>query len=232
MSSGGRVGGLFVVAALLLGSTGAAHAAACSAFDISGSGGDALVAGSPGFVDTTDMTFRGNAADGCSALYLGNTSHAETQAIATGLGWGSFDDPGLKAESGTPPTDTASYGGIFWTLSYDASVNPNTWVLSYQADPDLVRTFDMVATLKQATGWAAFLFAGETFATDGFGSGTFNINWCKDRGELSAADCSMDALSHMAIYFGERSTQVSAPAPLLLLAFGLAAFGVTRRRRG
>lgn len=205
---------------------GAAHAASCSTFP---SGGDALLPLSPGDVDTSDMTFRGNPADGCSGVYDGNDSEAEVHAVALQLGT-VLDpmQPELKGD-GAGDTGMALYDGIQWSLSYQVSSDPNTWTLSYSADPDLVRTYDVVAVIKQGIGWAVFRFAEEVFATDNSGSGTFFIDWCGGQGNFSF-DCSSDQLSHLGIFF-ERVEQAPEPGVLALLALGLAGFAVARRSR-
>ncbi len=216
-----------LLAGLLLGFAEPVVAASCSA---DSSGGDALLAGSPGDLDTSDMTFRGNPADGCSGLYVGNNSAAEVRAVALQLG--SMLDPlqpELKAD-GAGMTGAALYDGILWTLSYQTSPEPDTWTLSYSSDPGLVRSYDLVAALKQATGWAVWRFADEVFATDGAGGGTFFIDWCKGSRNMTF-DCSSDALSHMSVHFSPTSRQVPEPGPLLLVGAVMAFLLVSAQRR-
>jgi len=217
---------LLLLAALLSDPGAAAYAAPC---DTHPSGGDPLLAGSPGDLDTGDVRFRGNPADGCSGLYVGNNSAAEVTAVALLLG--SVLDaaqPAFKAD-GAGSTASILYDGISWSLKYVTSSEPNTWTLSYQSHPDLVRSYDVVVALKQATGWAVWRFANEVFATDGTGAGTFFIDWCKGSRNMTF-DCSSDGLSHLSVYLSA-SQQVTEPGALYLVATMVGAWGVLRLRR-
>ena len=206
---------------------GASYGAACATHP---SGSDVLLAGSPGDLDTSDMAFRSSHADGCSGLYQGNNSTAEVAAVALGLGT-ALDplQPELKAEAaGT--VASVLYDGINWKLSYTTSSDPNSWSLSYTAGPDVSKTYDVIAVVKQATGWAVFRFAEELFTTDGNGAGTFFIDWCKGSQNASFA-CSSDALSHMSIYLASSGVEIPAPASLPLMLIGLAGLGWRLRSR-
>jgi PEP-CTERM motif len=204
---------------------GTAYAASCSTHP---SGGDALLAGSPGDVDTSDMSFRGNPADGCSGVYDGNNSDAEVHAVALQLGT-TLDalQPELKAD-GAGSAGSALYDGISWSLSYETGSEPNTWVLGFSADPDLVRSYDVIAAIKQGAGWAVFRFAEELFATDGSGSGSFFIDWCGGSGNFSFA-CDSDDLSHLSVYLS--STEIPEPGGLVLVALALLGLAIRRQVR-
>ena len=170
------------------------------------------------------MTFRGSQADGCSGLYKGNNDSAEVAAVAAQLGT-ALDplQPEFKAD-GAGALASVLYDGIHWKLGYTTSSDPNSWSLSYSADPDVSKTYDLIAVVKQASGWAVFRFADELFTTDGSGAGTFFIDWCKGSHTMSFG-CSSDGLSHMSIYLAASAVELPAPMSLPLMLIGLAGLG-------
>lgn len=220
-------------------------AAACSAFDLTSvnSNYDSLYPGSPGDLDTADVTFRGSPADACAGLYHGNnvgnaTSIAQVQALIANMGWGTDYSSAITSNGGGTAGGEAH--GIEWTVSYD----DGTWRLAYSADPDATIQLDVVAIFKQSQGWAAWWFDDESFVTDGSGNGTYEIEWCS--GNPSAQpnrgwfDCSGTDLSHLSVYFGDPQTldqctngecgQTPVPGSLALLGIGLAGLGYRFRR--
>ncbi|MGH7555968.1 MAG: PEP-CTERM sorting domain-containing protein [Longimicrobiales bacterium] len=206
--------------------SGGVLAAACQT---PASGSDPLVAGSPGTVSTAGMGFRGSDADACAALYDGNNTLAEVNTIASNLGWGGpFNATELKAETGSNP-DAATVFGIQWTLSTDLTPSGD-WTLSFQAEPDVTRTLDVVGVLKASQGWAAFLFDDEVFTTDGSGAGTFTVQWCPGNPPTFTGCNNFAGLSHLQIYFAE-TDQVPEPGTVALLGLALAVLSVANRRR-
>jgi hypothetical protein len=99
----------------------------------------------------------------------------------------------------------------------------------------VTREYDIIAVLKQGTGWAAFLFEDDVFTTDGSGNGTYTIQWCNQGGNLHFCDPT-GALSHLSLYFTEgrdREPPAEVPEPSVVSLAGLAllAAGLVRRRR-
>lgn len=200
--------GLALAIGMLSGAGRPGHAASCSAYS---SLGDPLLAGSPGELDTSDLTFRGREADGCSGLYLGNDSPAEVRTVAAQLG--SAPDalqPLVKAD-GAAAANAVLYDGILWSVSYESG--SNYWSLSYSSEPELSNSYDLIVVLKQAGGWAVFRFADQLLATDDTGGGTFQIDWCR-RG----FGCSSEELSHLGVYLSRTERFLVEPTSLALIA--------------
>lgn len=229
----------FAVAAgalIALGLPGLASAATCSAYNLQGVNAsyDALYPGSPGDLSTSNVTFRGGNADGCSGVYDGNDNDVQVAALISGMGWGSgYSMTEVKSDGGG--ASTATVFGIDWSVSYNAG----SWTLAYQADPNLAITLDFVLVLKQSQGWAAWWFDGENFQTDGSGQGTYTVEWCSGQPGASSFGCSGIGLSHMTLYFGDAvdycpngdCNETPVPGSLALLGLGLAGLAYRLRRK-
>jgi hypothetical protein len=158
-------------AALLLGltATGAQAAVLCSA-------------GSPhpDGLSVSDMTFRGNAADDCYGIVVGNDNGNN---VWTSTGWTLFakDDVGGTQSSG-------SVNGIQFTLDAlpNTAATSGTWVLSWAqvGTPGYDLTMDIVAVLKGGNRFASYLFNQETFTNSPTrGSGTWTITYKNEGGQ-------------------------------------------------
>lgn len=233
-----------ITLAALLASIGLAFGGAASAAEApcnSYSSGDtpALApAGATAFdLATGDVTFTPaggsslNATD-CSGLYVGNDSLAHVEAVAVVGDWGSGWAGPIKDPDDNTLAGTGSFGGIDFVLS---GVGSGVWTLTYNADPDVALTMDMVIALKQGNYWAAYYFDDALFDTAAAsGAGTYTIEWCTSSGpNADRFGCSGTGISHMSIYFADPgTTRVPLPGSVALLAGGLLGLALVRRGRG
>lgn len=166
----------------------------------------------------SDVTFRGSKADDCYGVVSGNNP---SNASALGL-WGGGWDVDIRDE-GSP--GTKSYQGLSWTLDAPQDVKRGNWTLSVSGAAFPI-TVDLVAVLKGATSWAAYLFTAETFTQAGTSDGTFALKFANGGGKIPD-------LSHMDVYLrgGAPTTVPDGDGSVaLMLGLGMLAVGLARRR--
>ncbi|MFA5984463.1 MAG: PEP-CTERM sorting domain-containing protein [Methylococcaceae bacterium] len=185
-----------------------------------------------GNLDTGNVGFRGNASDGCGGVFSGNDSLAAVNTEANNLKFGGTDWLfSLRDDSpGNPGSGSNSFFGLNWTLSVDSGKTGN-WILSI-ADPlpvSLPISIDFLAVLKGGTSWSAYFFDNEVFTTVGSSSGTFNIVFINNGGQIPD-------ISHLTLYARSGDLPLTAsgdsvPEPTTVLMLGLGMLGLVGIRR-
>jgi len=193
-----------------------------------------------GALDTTDVTFRGSAADDCAGIYPGNDSVGDLNGLAGGglfgvntwQNWIKDDPPGGAAATG-------SAFGLNWSLTSSGNGSPGTWTLTIVSDPapaSLPLSLDIAAILKAGNGtsgggeggFIAYRFNQEQFLASQIGvgqPGTFTV-------EINDQNGGNRDLSHLSLYARQVANRVPEPGSLaLLVASGLALVGAGAYRR-
>ncbi|MBX9965720.1 MAG: PEP-CTERM sorting domain-containing protein [Burkholderiales bacterium] len=193
-----------------------------------------------GALDTTDLTFRGSAADDCAGIYPGNDSVSDLNGLAGGglfgintwQNWIKDDPPGGAAA-------TASAFGLNWSLTSSGTASPGTWMLTIVSDPgpvSLPLALDIVAIIKAGNdvtnggegGYIAYRFNQEQFLASQIGvgqPGTFTV-------EINSQNGNPRGLSHLTLYARQvPNNRVPEPGSLaLMVATGLALVGAGAAR--
>lgn len=178
-------------------------------------------------LDTTNVTFRGSAADDCSGVHLGNSPNAPDFPIVvpyTGVQpWTSLLNDG----------GSLTIGGITFDLDVTGiDATSGTWDLTFTSDPfPVTKIFDLLVFVKASDRYADYFFDNESFTTNGLGEGTFTITFLNNGGQVPG-------LSHLDIAFRDAGTTPPPPPPppgvpypssFLLLGTGLAATAIGSR---
>lgn len=184
----------------------------------------------PDGISTSNVTFRGTAADDCFGVQLGNDSGAHGAYI----GWDGFSQL-LSDDAADAVGATNFWGGVNWSLSGATRAKSGTYTLSW-SDPlpiNLPLTLDLIVVLKSSDRFASWLFNDELFQADpSTGTGTWEIKFRNNGGRIPN-------LSHLNLWVRgdtttkppEPPTNVPEPGTLGLVAIGLTALCLAGRRR-
>ena len=175
-------------------------------------------------LSVSDVTFRGaNAAD-CFGVQSGN----DVANPGAFIGWNGYQLL-LSDESAIAGGVSASWMGINWGLSGAANAKNGGYTVSW-SDPapvNLPLALDLVVVTKGSNRFASYLFTDELFSSPGSSTGTWKVSYKANGNQIPN-------LGHLSIWARVAPlphAAVAEPGTLSLLALGLAAIGVTVRRR-
>lgn len=211
-----------VTAAVLLGVSGSVFAATCSL-------GGTLTAASLGTMSTADATLslNGGAAIESDACNLSNDGSGGN---TNGTLLGTYYSPTYGTGNFTQVLQGATINGVtFTSISFVANVaqDTGTWTFNWTGGP---ASLDLAVGIHASNRAGTFLFDDRGLVANSSGSGTWEINWLNNGGNVPD-------FSNFSFWARTGGGDVPGPGPLPepamlgLLGLGLAGIVAARRRR-